>query len=76
LLESQVLSLQKPCRRVMKVSKEWFKFNKPLLGLDWNIFDDEDDMVALRPAQGQDRLSVYLQEHFGGLLQVGSRPRT
>lgn len=78
MLEAQVQSLPKPCRRVRTVAKTWFERNRPLVGLDYDLFDDElkEDFVALKPAQGQDRLSIFLQEHLGGIIQVRFQPDT
>ncbi|KAF8247933.1 hypothetical protein K440DRAFT_600588 [Wilcoxina mikolae CBS 423.85] len=68
-LEAEILNLSNPNPRVTKILKTWFLWNSPLLGLDHDLFDDEKDLVALKPAQGQDRLSVFLQERLGGILQ-------
>ncbi|KAF8253786.1 hypothetical protein K440DRAFT_618263 [Wilcoxina mikolae CBS 423.85] len=74
VLEAQVLSLPKPSRRVRTVAKTWFEQKRPLVGLDFDLFDDEleEDLVALKPAQGQDRLSIFLQEKLGGIIQTRS----
>jgi len=74
ILEVQVQNLPKPCRRVRTVAKTWFERKRPLVGLDFDLFDDklEEDLVALKPAKGQDRLSILLQEHLGGIIQVRS----
>jgi len=69
-LEAEVLNFSNPTPRVIKILKTWFQWNSPLLGLDYDLFDNEKDLVALKPAQGQDRLSVFLQERLGGVLQV------
>lgn len=69
-LEAEVLNFSNPTPRVIKILKTWFQWNSPLLGLDYDLFDNEKDLVALKPAQRQDRLSVFLQERLGGVLQV------
>ncbi|KAH0551488.1 hypothetical protein GP486_007298 [Trichoglossum hirsutum] len=58
-----LLALEQPHTRVLNALKKWFgRFGKPtLFGPDENLFIDLKDLVALRPAQGQDRLSLLLR---------------
>jgi hypothetical protein len=66
LTQSQVLDLETPHGRVMNVMQKWFSRNKAptLFGPDEKLFENFNDLVALRPARGRDRLSLLLR-HFG-----------
>jgi hypothetical protein len=72
ILENQVLALQRPSSRTLRVFKQWFKAStrRPvLLGRDETLFDDEQDIVALAPVE-TDRLNVFLQAYFGRFFEV------
>ncbi|KAH0562956.1 hypothetical protein GP486_002479 [Trichoglossum hirsutum] len=55
--------------RVLRAMRNWFigedkdNSKKTLVGLDEKLFDEADDLIALRPAQGRDRLSKLLQQY-------------
>ncbi|KAF8534925.1 hypothetical protein BDD12DRAFT_894693 [Trichophaea hybrida] len=69
---SSAASLEKmrKIKRLRELMKEYlpFQWNSPLLGLDYDLFDNEKDLVALKTAQGQDRSSIFLLEHLGDVL--------
>lgn len=73
LLESQVLALKKPTQRTLRNVKRWFSNGGQtvLLGRDSQLFDSEDDMVALAPMD-DDRLSRLLRAALGWLFEVSS----
>jgi hypothetical protein len=72
LLESQVLALKKPTQRTLRNVKRWFSNGGQtvLLGRDSQLFDDENNMVALAPMD-DDRLSRLLRAVFGWFFEVG-----
>jgi len=81
--QSEVLKLSSPADRVKDVLFEWFDKENCLVGLGKEAyFEDHKDLVALRPAKGQDRLSQFLRNHcsrwfqVSNLLNVLDRPLT
>ncbi|KAF2027640.1 hypothetical protein EK21DRAFT_71367 [Setomelanomma holmii] len=79
LYESKLASLPPPSKRTLQAFRYHF-FNQdsgspyPTLGASSdNLFDDEDDLVALR-AEDRDRLTAFLQDHCSWLFKTG-RPR-
>jgi hypothetical protein len=76
LLQSQVLSLQKPSSRTLREFKRWFssegisgETKVPVLwGKDQYIFEDEHDLVALAPVDS-DRLNILLRA-LGWFMKV------
>lgn len=71
LRQSQLLALENPSSRVRKAVMGWFAHTDPLVGVGRDIFADTMDLVALRTAPDQDRLSLFLQDHSGYLFRVG-----
>lgn len=55
-----------------KAVVRWFAHTDPLVGVGRDIFADTRDLVALRTAPDQDRLSLFLQDHLGYLFRVSS----
>lgn len=70
LRQSQLLALENPSSRVRKAVVRWFAHTDPLVGVGRDIFADTRDLVALRTAPDQDRLSLFLQDHLGYLFRV------
>lgn len=71
LRQSQLLALENPSSRVRKAVTRWFAHTDPLVGIARDVFADTRDLVALRTAPDQDRLSLFLQDHLGYLFRVG-----
>jgi hypothetical protein len=76
VLESQVLALNAPSSRALKAFKKWFtSATSPVLwGRDRNLFQNEQDLVALAPVD-TDRLNILLQTYFGWFFEVCSNHR-
>ncbi|KAF4618144.1 hypothetical protein G7Y89_g14962 [Cudoniella acicularis] len=72
LLQSQVLKLTKPNKRVWHVFQGWFETVKPFIGYGNDLVQQRDDFVALRPSPDQDFLARYLQD-LGGRYLPGVR---
>ncbi|KAG4436820.1 hypothetical protein IFR05_007710 [Cadophora sp. M221] len=64
LLHSQVLQLESPGSRPLKVFQEWFNIKRPFMHKANDLYTHKD-MVALRPSPAQDRLSKILQKRAG-----------
>ncbi|KAH8165669.1 hypothetical protein CIB48_g2578 [Xylaria polymorpha] len=65
LLQSQIAQLHRPNKRVLDTLRHWFKKPEPMLGGEAKKFlDDENDLVALRPAAELDYLSQFLRRHW------------
>jgi len=69
ILHAEVLKLESPGSRPLKVFQEWFNNKRPFIGTANNIYN-KDDIVALRPDPAQDRLSKILQKRFAWAFQV------
>ena len=75
--QSQILKLPSPATRVQKVLRGWFDSETPLWGFGKLAYleeHDKKDIVALRPAKGEDRLSQFLRDHCSSLLKVCTAP--
>lgn len=71
--QSQVLTLPSPADRVKNVIHAYLKHEQCLHGLGKRVFfEDESDFVALRPAQGEDRLSQFLTDHCNWMFEVSA----
>ncbi|KAH8814405.1 hypothetical protein F5882DRAFT_69499 [Hyaloscypha sp. PMI_1271] len=68
ILHNKVLQLDSPGSRALEVFKAWFNRKKPFAGKG-NKLMENDDIAALRPSQGQDRLSKTLQKRVGWMFQ-------
>lgn len=65
LLQSQIAQLRRPNRRVLDALRRWFKKPEPMLGgAAKRYLDDENDLVALKPAAEIDYLSQFLRRHW------------
>ncbi|KAH9216090.1 hypothetical protein DL95DRAFT_460634 [Leptodontidium sp. 2 PMI_412] len=64
LLHSQVLQLESPGSRPLKVFQEWFNIKRPFMHKANDLYLHKD-IVALRPSPAQDRLSKILQKRAG-----------
>ena len=70
LRQSGILRLEDPSSRVRNALTKWFAYTEPLIGYSRDPFNDARDLVALRTAPDQDRLSLFLQDHLGYLFRV------
>jgi drug/metabolite transporter superfamily protein YnfA len=68
ILHNKVLQLDSPGSRALEVFKAWFNRKKPFAGKG-NKLMENDDIAALRPSQGQDRLSKTLQKRVGWMFR-------
>ena len=75
VLESQILSLNSPSSRTLRIFKRWFKPSvKPALwGRDEHLFENENDLVALAPVD-TDRLNLFLKSYFAWFFKVRKSP--
>ena len=65
------MKLSAPSDRVKAVLFEWFDKENCLLGLGKKAyFEDHRDLIALRPARGEDRLSQFLKDCCSHLFEV------
>ena len=73
ILESQLLSLNAPALQTFKDFKRWFmSAATPVLwGRDEQLYDDEEDVVALAPVDS-DRLNRFLKSYFGWFFGVNN----
>ncbi|KAL5328854.1 hypothetical protein ACEPPN_002362 [Leptodophora sp. 'Broadleaf-Isolate-01'] len=68
LLHSQVLQLESPGSRPLKVFQEWFNIKRPFMHKANDLYLHKD-IVALRPSPAQDRLSKILQKRAGWVFR-------
>ncbi|KAL8992447.1 MAG: hypothetical protein Q9169_007096 [Polycauliona sp. 2 TL-2023] len=70
VLESRVLALSAPTPRSLNIFKRWYLHHpRPVLwGHDKDLFQNEQDLVALAPVE-TDRLNIFLQEYLGWFLK-------
>lgn len=62
--QSDVLKFSEPPDRVKNALFGWLDNAQCLVGLgEQAYFEEHDDLVALRPAKGEDRLSQFLRDH-------------
>ncbi|KAI1185408.1 hypothetical protein F5B17DRAFT_32653 [Nemania serpens] len=65
LLQSQIAQLRRPNKRVLDALRRWFKKPEPMLGgAAKRYLDNENDLVALKPAAELDYLSQFLRRHW------------
>lgn len=69
MLHAEVLKLEPPGSRPLKVFQEWFNNKRPFMNTANNLYT-RDDIVALRPNPAEDRLSKTLQKRFGWAFKV------
>lgn len=70
LLESRILALTSPSSRTLYAFRRWFKSRcTPVLwGRDQNLYDNEEDLVALAPVDN-DRMNYFLKTYFAWFFQ-------
>jgi hypothetical protein len=69
--QSEVLKFSSPPIRVRNALTGWLDNEQCLVGLgEKAYFEDHKDLVALRPAKGEDRLSQFLRDHCSQLFKV------
>ena len=69
--QSEVLKLSSPANRVKNVLTSWLKKEQCLIGLGESAyFEENKDLVALRPVKGEDRLSQFMRDHCGNWMKV------
>lgn len=74
--QSEVLKLPSSPNRVSKVLTKYLKHHECLVGLGEKPYlEHQKELVELRPAKGEDRLSQFLRNHCGWLMKVTSRTR-
>ncbi|OCL01209.1 hypothetical protein AOQ84DRAFT_351025 [Glonium stellatum] len=78
LFEYTLATLPPPTKRTLEAFR-WHFFNGDPAGSDSfptlgghssGLFDDEDDLMALRMAEDQDRLTTFVQNHLSFLFQA------
>ncbi|KAL9107640.1 MAG: hypothetical protein Q9187_008398 [Circinaria calcarea] len=70
LLQSKVMALDAPGERALDVFKRWFERKQPLVGYGGELLSDKADVVSLRKEVDPDRLSKFMQDHFGYLFKM------
>ena len=74
--QSEVLKLPSSPNRVKTVLTKYLKHHECLVGLGEKPYlEHQKELVELRPAKGEDRLSQFLRNHCGWLMKVMSRAR-
>lgn len=72
--QSEVLKLSSPADRVRNVLTGWLEQEQCLVGLGESAyFEEHKDLVALRPAKGEDRLSQFMRDHCGNWMKVSDQ---
>ena len=72
ILQSQVLKFQPPVKRAMRTFFQWLDCKCPSLRHGNEVFakHNKADIIALRPAEGDDPFSHFLRDNFGRVLRV------
>jgi hypothetical protein len=81
MLYREVASLKRPNSRVMVALRQWMhgdegapnRFSKVNDG-DLHMYDDESDLVALKPPRDNDVLSRFLRNHWPLPSKVSKMP--
>jgi hypothetical protein len=58
-----------PDKGSLQAFNNWFRSKKPLRGSGWHLLDDESDMISLYSEADVDRLTAFIQRHFGYYLR-------
>ena len=78
--QSEVLKLSSPADRVKNVLTGWLEQEQCLVGLGESAYlEEHKDLVALRPAKGEDRLSQFMRDYCGKWMKVSDlliRPKS
>ena len=73
--QSEVLKLSSPADRVKEVLTGWLEQEQCLVGLGESAyFEEHRDLVALRPAKGEDRLSQFMRDYCGKWMKASDQP--
>ncbi|KAL4784619.1 hypothetical protein BJX76DRAFT_356853 [Aspergillus varians] len=65
LLQSEIVKLKRPNKRVLEAYRHWFQKPYPALGgVAKEALDDSDDLVALNTLPEGDYLSIFLRRHW------------
>jgi hypothetical protein len=80
LLESAILNLRQPTKQAHEAFRNYF-MNRDcsptdfpsLVGASETLYDDREDLVALKRPTEEDRLSALFRKHMGFLFQVSVR---
>ena len=69
--QSEVLKFSSPPVRVKNALTGWLDNAQCFVGLgEQAYFEGHNDLVALRPAKGEDRLSQFLRDHCSHWMKV------
>ena len=69
--QSGVLKFSSPPVRVKNALTGWLDNAQCFVGLgEQAYFEEHNDLVALRPAKGEDRLSQFLRDHCSHWMKV------
>ena len=69
--QSDVLNFSSPPVRVKNALTGWLNNEHCFVGLGGQAyFEEHKDLVALRPAKGEDRLSQFLRDHCSHWMKV------
>ena len=72
--QSAILKMETPAGRVKKVFNQFLTDERCLVGLGDKVYPQgQADLVALRPAKGEDRLSQFLRDRCTELFKVRNR---
>ncbi|KAL4805153.1 hypothetical protein BDV18DRAFT_25436 [Aspergillus unguis] len=65
LLQTEIMKLERPNKRVLEAYEKWFKKPYPALGGQAKKFlDSPNDLIALNPSPESDYLSLFLRRHW------------
>ena len=65
MLQRDIAKLEPPSRRVLTAMRQWLRGSYPKLGgRDVMMFDNESDLVALRPPADNDLLTRLFRDHW------------
>ncbi|KAL2834362.1 hypothetical protein BDW59DRAFT_178782 [Aspergillus cavernicola] len=71
LLQSEIVKLKRPNKRVLEAYRHWFQKPYPVLGgAAKETLDDSDDLVALNTLPEGDYLSMLLRRHWPATEEV------
>ena len=70
--QSTILKMETPAERVKEALNIFLTRSRCLVGLGSRVYSQgQADLVALRPAKGEDRLSQFLRDHCTAWFRVG-----
>ncbi|KAM7206467.1 hypothetical protein V8F20_002816 [Naviculisporaceae sp. PSN 640] len=73
MFESTLAAIPPPDRKVLKAFRDHFFHRRPndrvpfptLSGFSATVYDDPTDLVSIHHLQDQDRLTIFVRDHFG-----------